>query len=212
MSEDDTALTTFGAATGGAAVALLIAVAVLGVGGILPATGDASPAPTEEPPHSTPLHMNNTCNETNLHVLPAETKQSAPSTDHSRTNDSDANSASRTIDSPRDVERQLLAEFDVGTCSGMPTVITEDDMATSILNHSQLTAYIVVHHNVTSQERIYEYIQQYKNIHVENVSAETYEFRIRDGECCAVTTISGTYNATTDVITITNKTTEHMPC
>jgi len=115
---------------------------------------------------------------------------------------------------PYDVKKAVQQEYDPGTCFGMPGMVTEDHVNETIADNDELVESLCNDYPVTKNDshKLYTMIQQFGQIQVTEQSNGTYNFTVRDGECCVITTIRGVYNPVTGDVTETTRTNETVPC
>lgn len=112
------------------------------------------------------------------------------------------------------VKQAIVAEYEPGACDGMPSIVTEEEINSTLEQKEELVDKICESTNLTEsdQTKLYGIVQQHQQVQISEQSDGTYAFTVTDAECCRVTTIEGEYNPDTETFSVTNQTTETQPC
>ena len=114
-----------------------------------------------------------------------------------------------------DVKVAVRNEYDPGTSFGMPSPASEQMMNKTVADNPELVDNLIAEYDGVERgdnHTLYYMIQQFHQIQVTELSNGTYEFTVKDGNSCIITTIEGVYTPSTGEIRETNVTEETVPC
>lgn len=112
------------------------------------------------------------------------------------------------------VKATLVEKYSPGTCFGMPGPIPGQEINKTLEQNPELVKYIEDRFNVSEDRGIYKKITQFSNIQL-NKTAEGYDFILKDGNCCKITTYQGKVTieeGEVEKISTTGKSTKNVPC
>ncbi len=116
-----------------------------------------------------------------------------------------------------DAKAALVAEYDPGSCTGMPTYVREETINETIARHPDLVSFLQRQYSYNTSSRsgrrdLYDHIQQFGQINLDR-SDRGFDYRVDDGRCCVIRTYWGQI-VQKDGLTIdeTRNTTERVPC
>ncbi|MFB6294639.1 MAG: hypothetical protein ABEI97_02675 [Candidatus Nanohaloarchaea archaeon] len=107
----------------------------------------------------------------------------------------------------------VVAEYDPGTCYGMPTAVSPEMINTTLAQNPETAAFIRDRYATNSRFQTYSKLQQFSAVTLEE-TGDGYRFTVEDGNCCSITTYTGTVRRTADgyVIEETGNSTRTVPC
>ncbi|MCJ7450446.1 MAG: hypothetical protein MUP58_01765 [Candidatus Nanohaloarchaeota archaeon QJJ-9] len=113
----------------------------------------------------------------------------------------------------QDIKAELVEKYQPGTCFGMPGGVSEKMIEQTIEQNKKLSDYIKNQYNLQDKQKIYNKIKQFQNINL-NRTGKKYDYILRDGNCCTITTYNGTATLGEGTITIQeeNRSSENVPC
>ncbi|MDY6769006.1 MAG: hypothetical protein SVW02_02775 [Candidatus Nanohaloarchaea archaeon] len=107
----------------------------------------------------------------------------------------------------------LVAEYEPGTCYGMPGGVSQEMVASALQQNADVAAFVRDRYNLTEDRAVFNRVKQFNAVTLTETSGG-YEFTVEDGNCCTITTYTGTVTKEDGRYTIsqTGNTTENVPC
>lgn len=96
-----------------------------------------------------------------------------------------------TYDERFTVKQTLYSTYEIGTCFGMPTVVSDEQRKKTLSENQDLALKLVSAYDVSGTDELYKLLQQFNQITLTKQSNGRYSFVIRDGDCCTIRIIRG---------------------
>jgi hypothetical protein len=111
------------------------------------------------------------------------------------------------------IKDDIIQNREVGTCEGMPGIVSEELMRDYLEEYDDTTSYVEeTRGNLTLSEK-YNIVEKFNQIRVYNKTDSRAMFSFEDGRCCVITSYEGIYSIEEREILSINKTgEENVPC
>jgi hypothetical protein len=111
------------------------------------------------------------------------------------------------------IKAYLIRKYDPKACFGMPKVIREETVRLTLERTPDLVAFIKEEFGHSTDHNIHNVIEQLRTIALTKTD-EGYDFTMRDGRCCTITTYKGRIRIQGSEISdeVTAKSVENVPC
>ncbi|MDY6776491.1 MAG: hypothetical protein SVQ76_00120 [Candidatus Nanohaloarchaea archaeon] len=112
-----------------------------------------------------------------------------------------------------DVKAAVVEEIDPGTCYGMPGAVSDEMVQDHIESRPELAGYVRENYNLTDERQVYSRMKQFEAVTL-NRTDSGYSFQVRDGNCCTITTVTGSVEPEAEGLNLTveNRSSRNVPC
>jgi hypothetical protein len=115
--------------------------------------------------------------------------------------------------SDRQLKTNIVNNYQIGTCHGMPVIVSDEIMNDYLENNQNISKYINKSYNTSSLKEVYNLVMKFNQINIIDETRDTIRFSYTDGNCCTVYSYEGIYNKQTNkIINVTEISNKTIPC
>ncbi|MFB6265452.1 MAG: hypothetical protein ABEI07_00020, partial [Candidatus Nanohaloarchaea archaeon] len=117
------------------------------------------------------------------------------------------------VDGEMQADTAVVEDIQPGTCYGMPGAVSNETVDRYLGDNPELADYVRENYNLTDKRQVYSRMKQFDAVTL-NRTVEGYRFKVRDGNCCTITTVTGSVEPGMEGLNLTveNRSTKNVPC